>query len=184
MGWVPDVVIGDADSLDEETSRWLQKHNIPLVRHPREKDETDLELALIYAVEAGAKRIFIVGAWGGRPDQSLANLQLLAHPALTGRHAYLLGPGYRLFLLRAGETQPIEGTIGDTVSLLPLTGEACGIHTSGLRWGLAGDTLEYGSARGVSNEMIASTAKVHLQEGLLLIVHLFDPTAEQALSLS
>ncbi len=179
LGWLPQVVIGDADSLDGETRRWLEAHGVPLQRHPRAKDETDLELALLYAVEAGAEAITIVAGWGGRPDQSIANLLLLAHPALAGRRARFLGPDYEVLMLRGGEEGALEGAAGDTVSLLPLAGAARGIRTEGLRWELDGGMLRFGPARGVSNEMTAPQARVRLEEGLLLVVHLFEKPAEE-----
>jgi thiamine pyrophosphokinase len=174
LGLVPAVLVGDADSLDAETARWLEECGTPVVRHPAAKDETDLELALLYTVAAGATEILILGALGGRPDHTIANIQLLAHPELAGRRVRLLGARYEAFLLHGGEDAAVAGRVGDTVSLLPLNGEARGIHTAGLRWALAGNTLRFGPARGVSNEMTASTAHVRLEEGLLLVVHLLD----------
>lgn len=175
LGLVPHIVVGDADSLDDETTRWLGEHRAALLRHPAAKDETDLELALLYAAEAGAEEILVLGALGGRPDHLLANLQLLAHPRLVGRNVRLLGADCEAFLLRGGEQGRVRGRPGDTVSLLPLSGAAGGIHTAGLRWELRGETLRFGIARGVSNEMTAPQAHVRLEKGLLLVVHLVRP---------
>ncbi len=172
LGLVPGVVVGDGDSLDAETARWLAERGTTVVRHPAAKDETDLELALLHAVEAGAGEILVLGALGGRPDQAVANIHLLAHPALAGRRVRLLGAGYEALLLRGGEEAEVNGQPGDTISLLPLSAEARGIRTAGLRWALDRGTLRFGPARGVSNEMTAATARVGLEEGLLLLVHL------------
>ncbi len=174
LGLVPTIVVGDADSLDGETAEWLQEKGVPLLRYPRAKDETDLELALLYAVEHGAREIAVLAALGGRVDQTIANVELLVHPALAGRRVRLLGSDYEAQLLRGGEECAIGGAVGETVSLLPLSGEARGVSTSGLRWALDGATLFFGRARGVSNEMTASTARIRLEEGLLLVVHLVE----------
>jgi thiamine pyrophosphokinase len=172
LGLVPDALVGDADSLDPRTARWLAEHGATIVRHPTAKDETDLELALLYACDAGAADIVILGGWGGRPDQEVANLLLLAHPRLAGRRVRLLGASYELFLLHAGDEGTFSAAAGETVSLLPLGGETRGVHTAGLRWALAGDTLRFGPARGVSNEVTAATVRIRVEEGLLLVVHL------------
>ncbi|MBN1483436.1 MAG: thiamine diphosphokinase [Chloroflexia bacterium] len=180
LGLCPDLVIGDLDSLDPATEHWLQERRVAMQQHPRDKDETDLELALLHAARAGAQKITVLGALGGRIDQTLANLQLLAHPALAGLDVRLVGPDFSLFLLRGGESGVIEGHIGDTVSLLPLSTKAQGIRTQGLRWALNGDDLEFGPARGVSNELTQPRARVHLEQGLLLLMHLSGPApAEQ-----
>ncbi len=174
LGLVPTVVVGDADSLDGETAIWLQEKNVPLLRHPRAKDETDLELALLYAVEQGAQEIAVLAALGGRIDQTIANVELLVHPALVGHRVRLLGSNYEAQLLRGGEECTISGVVGETVSLLPLSSEARGVSTSGLRWVLDGATLLFGPARGVSNEMTGPSARVRLEAGLLLVVHLVE----------
>lgn len=178
LGLVPDVVVGDLDSLDEDTAGWLKVRGVPRVQYPPAKDETDLELALLYAAEVGAEQILVLGGWGGRPDQTIANLHLLAHPELSGRRVSLVGRGYEISLLRGGEEAEVHGSVGDTVSLLPLSDEAAGVDTAGLRWGLDGAVLRLGPARGVSNEMTDRVARVRLRQGLLLIVHLFSETAE------
>jgi len=177
LGLVPNALVGDVDSLDPETASWLAEQGTVVVRHPAAKDETDLELALLYAAQAGAGEITILGAWGGRPDQALANVQLLAHPALAGRQVRLLGTRYEALLLRGGEMATLGVTVGDTVSLLPLCAEARGVHTAGLRWALSGDTLRFGLARGISNQANAPIVQVRLEEGLLLVVHLLAAPA-------
>ena len=85
-GWQPDLVIGDMDSLDEAVAVRLQADGVAFVRHPVEKDETDLELALRAAVERGADEIVVAAALGGRIDHTLGNLALLALPT-PGRRA-------------------------------------------------------------------------------------------------
>lgn len=172
LGVIPDLVVGDVDSMDPETAEWVRAQGVALQRHSPAKDETDLELALLVAAREGAEQIDVLGAIGGRPDQTMANLCLLAHPLLAGRRVRLLGGSYEILLLRGGERLTISGRTGDTLSLLPLSETARGIHTQGLRWALTGGTLHLGLARGISNEMTADKAQIRLGEGLLLAVHL------------
>lgn len=177
LGLTPHVVVGDADSLDPETAAWLAQRGARMIRHPRAKDETDLELALLFAAQCGASEILVAGAWGGRLDQAVANLQLLAHPELSGRLVRMVGGTYEAFLVRGGEERRIQGNPGDTVSLLPFAGDVHGVRTSGLEWALAGATLRFGVGRGISNVLAAAEARVSAREGLLLVVHLVGQTA-------
>ena len=165
----PNIVIGDGDSLDAELSAWLDAHNVPRITHPTAKDETDLELALLYAVEHSAENIYIYGARGGRLDQELANIMLLALPQLAGRRTYICDPHQRAWLLQP--TSIIEGSIGDTVSLIPLGGSAHIARTQGLAWPLIDSELSYGPARGVSNRLTQSTATIQVAAGNLLCIH-------------
>jgi thiamine pyrophosphokinase len=168
-GIVPHVAIGDMDSIDATSLAELETYAIALRRFPREKDETDLELALLYAAAAGATAIDILGALGGRWDHTLANVALLALPELRERRTRLLADRQTLFLVR--DAAMLEGQAGDTVSLLPLAGDAHGVTTKGLRYPLDDATLSYERARGVSNVLLAPPGYVSLRAGLLLVVH-------------
>ena len=166
-----DVVIGDMDSLAEADRTALARRGIRFIEHPRAKDETDLELALTYAVEAGAQEIVILAALGGRLDHTLGNVLLLTLPLLVGIPTRIVSDGQEALVARSGEALQVEGQPGDLVSLLPLGGDVRAVTTTGLAWALQGDTLCFGSSRGISNEMTAASARIQIGEGVLLVVH-------------
>jgi len=170
LGLTPHLAIGDFDSLSTIELEKLEGAGVTLKRFPPDKDETDLELALLEAARRGAEAITIFGALGGRLDMTLANLQLLTHPALEKIHAEVRSGLQTAWLLRP-PGGPVRGQVGDTMSLLPLGGAAEGITTHGLRYPLKGETLTVGPARGVSNVLTQPEAYVDLQAGLLLVIH-------------
>lgn len=163
-------VIGDMDSLSSEELTVLKRDGAKLHRYPEAKNETDLELALLWAVEQGATWIRIIGALGGRLDQMVSNVYLLALPALRALDVRLVASNQEAWLVQTTETT-IEGAPGDTVSLIPLSGSVEGVRTENLFYPLRGETLTFGPARGVSNVMSADRAHVWLREGTLLVVH-------------
>lgn len=169
LGWRPHVVIGDFDSLSAEILNHLEREGVLLLRYPPEKDETDLELALQYAVQRGFEVIRILCGLGGRVDQTLANLFLLGLPMLSDRDVRLEDGEVEAFLIRSEAV--LEGAPGETVSLIPLSGAAQGVWTEGLRYSLHGETLYPEHSRGVSNEMISARARVRLSHGMLLCIH-------------
>ncbi|GAB4414174.1 MAG: thiamine diphosphokinase [Anaerolineae bacterium] len=169
-GLRPALVVGDMDSLDEATLARLRQDGAELRRFPADKDETDLELALLAVVEAGAGWVRILGAVGDRLDQTLANIMLLTLDALRGVDARLVAGRQTLWLLGPGD-HPLDGAPGDTISLIPLEGDARGVRTEGLRYPLRGETLRFGPARGVSNVIVAAGARVALDGGRLIVVH-------------
>ncbi len=170
LGVRPDVVVGDMDSLDGDILAGWERAGTLVVRHPAEKDETDLELALLYAAEQYEGEIEVMGALGGRLDQMLANIFLLAHPALVERRLTLVDPNQRAWLIQ-GRTE-VVGRKGDRVSLIPLGGDVKVQRTVGLQWELENEWLRFGPARGISNVMLGETAVVEVEEGMLLCVHL------------
>lgn len=163
-------VIGDMDSLSAAELDALVQAGAEVQRHPEEKDETDLELALLWAVEAGAQWIRVIGGIGGRFDQTLGNVYLLALPALAGCDVRLVTPTQEIYVLRPGENY-LHGQPDDTVSLIPLSTAVTGIQTENLYYSLADDTLILGPARGISNVLVAAPARVAFATGLLLVVH-------------
>ena len=172
-GMTPHVVIGDMDSLDDETLARLASAGVELVRHPAQKDATDLELALEWGIDSGATEITILGALGGRMDHVLGNILLLAHPRLAGIPARIHGNDEWLTLVRDRLT--ILGNLGDTVSLLPLCAEVTHVTTTGLEYPLQDESLRYSFSRGISNRLIEREATITLGEGLLLVVHRWSP---------
>jgi thiamine pyrophosphokinase len=177
-GRVPDLVIGDMDSLPDADRTALEAYGCRFVVHPRAKDETDLELALAYAARQGAREIIVLGALGGRLDHLLANVLLLARPELAGVSVRIADNGGEAQLIRNGEAVSLEGEPGDLVSLLPLGGDAQGVTTKGLAWPLRGETLRFALTRGVSNEMTGAAARVEVDRGYLLVVHSPPPNGE------
>lgn len=170
FGLMPHCIIGDMDSVDPALLADLQKAGVEVRRFPEAKNETDLELALLYAVERGVRWVRVIGAVGGRLDQTLSNVFLLALPALRHCDVRLAAGDEETSLLMPG-TLTIEGEAGDTISLLPMSGIARGVRTDGLAYPLNDEDLFLGPARGVSNVMEKERAHVHVREGALLVLH-------------
>ncbi len=169
LGLRPDMVVGDLDSISAADRESILSARVEIVPHPRDKDETDLELALDEALKKPSSGILIVGALGKRLDHTLGNIGMLADPALAGRDVRL-DDGLEEVLICRGQAQ-VEGERDDLLSLLPWGGPVTGIRTEGLKWPLHGETLFPEKTRGVSNEMLGETATVHVTTGLLLIIH-------------
>lgn len=169
LGFRPELVIGDLDSFPAGLGPLWQAAGTRFITAPRAKDETDLELALLYVADHYQEEIIILGGLGGRLDQTLANLMLLAHPKLRSRPVRLLTPFQTAWLIT--HFSQIEGEIGDLLSLIPLSGDALVMATTGLQWPLHQETLYFGPARGISNVLIQPKATIAIENGLVLGVH-------------
>jgi thiamine pyrophosphokinase len=177
LGLTIDRWVGDGDSLGGVGLAALRDRGIPIDQSPADKDESDTELAVAAAVRAGADDVTIVGALGGpRFDHALANVALLAHPALTGRAARLVDSAARISLIvaPAADGTPVRrslaGRVRDLVSLLPFGGDVDGVTTYGLRYPLRDEPLRTGPARGLSNVREWPDARVEVQRGRLLVI--------------
>jgi thiamine pyrophosphokinase len=169
-GCTPQIVVGDFDSLDGSLLEDLVRRGSEIRRSAVEKNETDTELAVQAAIDEGATLITLVGALGGaRFDHAMANILLLA--GFGGVPIKLVDGPSMCWLVRGPGRSAIDGNVGDLVSLLPLTGDAKGIHTKGLYYALKGEALSFGNPRGVSNVLIEEHAEVSVEDGMLLVIY-------------
>lgn len=171
LGLRIDVAVGDFDSVSREGLERAEAAGARIERHPNEKDETDLELALDDAVRAGATDVLVLGIGGGRLDHLLANVLLLASPRFAPcRIEARTGPA-RVHVIRGGEpATELRGAVGELLTLLAVGGPAVGITTRGLAYALAGESLPESTSRGVSNVVESTPATVELEDGALLAV--------------
>ena len=169
LGLSPQIVIGDFDSLSDAEVDQLQANGAKFIRHPADKDETDLELALDQALKLGATEVTLYGLLGGRWDMSIANLLLLAAPRFAGIRFHLRAGDTEAFILRGGQTLELRGQPGTTVSVIPLSAKVSGLSYDGLQWPLEEANLPFGSPRGVSNLLIQENATIRVAKGVLLV---------------
>jgi thiamine pyrophosphokinase len=177
LGLRIDCWVGDGDSIGNEALAALAMDGVEIRRVATAKDESDTELAVALALERGAGAVVVLGAFGGvRFDHALANVGLLAMPALAGRAAELLDGRTRVRLVRAPAASgapvrlELPGRLGDLVSLLPYGHGVEGVTTDGLAYPLRDEPLPAGPARGLSNVRAREDAAVTVRRGLLLVV--------------
>jgi thiamine pyrophosphokinase len=168
LGRTPNIIIGDMDSATFNFQP-LKEKGTQIIRHPREKDETDLELAIQHTLTLNPEQVIILAALGGRLDQTLGNIALISDLRPSTFDIRLDDGIEEVFFCR--DHVQINGKTGDLVSLIPWQGEVTGIVTTGLKWRLQDETLYPQKTRGISNEMTSDTAIVQIKSGLLLIVH-------------
>ena len=164
LGLTVDLVIGDLDSVSSAAVARAKK----VERHPEDKDETDLELALSAAVAAGTGSVTVVGTLGGRVDHALANLLVAAGDRWANLRIDLRIDGAQAWVVR--DHVEIVAQVGDVVSLLAVGGRATGVTTTGLAWPLANAEVKPGVGLGLSNRMAAPKAEVVVNDGTLLVI--------------
>ena|SRR5207245_4891061 len=170
MGIVPEFVVGDFDSLPPRVETELRRRGSQFITAPAEKNETDTELAIQFALEKTATHITLLGALGGqRFEHSLANILLLA--SFETIPIQLVDGDSRGWLIRGPGTTQITGQPGDFCSLFPLTAQANGVRTENLYYPLRGESLFFGKPRGISNVLLTTQASVEIADGLLFVVH-------------
>lgn len=168
QGLSPSVILGDLDSIDSFTIDKQKKSGTEVFQYPKKKDYTDLEIALQYVQELKVNEIIIYAALGNRWDQSIANILLpIIFKSIPIR---LIDKNQELVYIEGPDKKILNGQIGDTISLLPLTAAVDGITTTNLEYPLQKESLVLGSTRGISNVFLSNEALISLEQGILLCV--------------
>ncbi|WP_066318403.1 thiamine diphosphokinase [Bacillus sp. FJAT-29814] len=172
----PMMAFGDFDSVSERELAFIESKITNLKRFKPEKDETDTELALNWAVAQNPEEIRLFGATGGRLDHLLANVQLLFKPLSQGNFtkislidrkniAYLAGPG-----TYSVEKMPEKKYI----SFVPLTLNVSNLTLQGFKFPLENRHISMGSTLCISNELISEYGTFSFSEGILIVIRSHD----------
>lgn len=173
-GRIPDVLIGDLDSISDENLIKCQKGKTEIKKYPREKDQTDLELAAEYAERIlqsngdSQDEILLYAAGGKRLDHLLGNIALMLGAAKNGRRIRMVQENYQAWIILPGK-EIIYGLQGQELSLIPLSEEAK-VTSKGLYYELSDLTLFQSSTRGVSNVLREDQAEIEVHQGIVLAI--------------
>ena len=175
-GVVPDILVGDFDSLPGSLLDDFVSQGVRVVEFPADKDETDLGLALDVARREGADRVTVTAASTGRLDHTLAVAGALA--AAADLRTQLREPELRGWVLSTAlrTTLKLKG-MGATVSILA-PGWGATVSVRGVRWPLAKAELAPLSDLGMSNVIIDDEgAVIEVHAGTVLVL---SPRAARA----
>lgn len=161
LGFSPDMIVGDLDSAPPEVLE--QYHETLRLTVPRDKDQTDLEIALEAIQPATRDQVVLIGAFGGRVDHLLGNLYLLTRYPKRVRAV-----SRREEIWSIDDQESLTVSVGQELSLLPLGGPVIGVTTRGLKWELNGKTLDK-SFLGISNICVQEEVEIKVASGDLLI---------------
>jgi thiamine pyrophosphokinase len=162
LGIIPDLIMGDFDSISSEAMQEFS--NVQKIAFLKDKDETDLELAILKAFSLNPKKVGLFAATGNRTDHTLVNLYLLTR---FGLKLHIESENETIFVLNSEKTFKINTEPMQTISLLPLGPEASGVTTKGLKWELDNSTLNK-NFLSISNNCLETSFEISIKKGELL----------------
>lgn len=172
---IPDVAIGDFDTIDHDTVSYFKQNQKTVVKTLQpEKDMTDTESAIDYAIFAGSSEIWVLGGTGTRLDHTLGNINSLWIAKERGVSCIILDEHNRIELVDKYAKIIKEQQYGYYVSFLPLTSTVQHITLKGFKYPLSDATLTIGNSFGVSNEIEEEIAEVSFSEGILIMIQSKD----------
>ena len=176
---VPELLIGDADSGSPAAWQWGESLRIPILRHPVDKDWTDLQLALAeLAVRRPGATALLTGGLGRRFDHAYSNVFCLQAAKESGiQAAGLADETEALFFVAGGERLTARLVQSPTViSLMPLTPVCTKVASRGVHWPLTDATLTMNRPAGICNRPAAGSDRVDISlgSGLLGVYFCWD----------
>lgn len=171
MSVMPDIIIGDMDSSEKTYIDYYILRGVEFRKHPADKDKTDTELCLEYAMEF-SDEIVLLGATGSRLDHTLANISLLRLGLEKNIRMSVVDSNNQVFLI--DKSIELTGQPGELFSLLPISEKVEGLYTYGAHYELADATIELGSSYGVSNYFKSNKVRISIESGLLLVIKSID----------
>lgn len=169
LGLVPDLLTGDFDSIDKESRELFRSERTEIVKWPVDKDESDFELCLNRLISEGFSEFIIAGAFGGRPDHMLFNLDCAVN-LLSGAEVTFYDGSIMARLIRSEQEACLESLYGRELSLVPCTQNVTGVTVQGVKWPLKGVELTKGSSLSLSNRIEGRATTVSVGLGVLLTV--------------
>jgi thiamine pyrophosphokinase len=163
---VPDLLVGDFDSISSETLEFF-KGKTSIKSYAEEKDFTDTEAALHEAIERGVDEIDFLGCTGSRLDHFVGNLALLDQSEKAGVKAFMYDDHNKIFLMRSPGI--IEKSFGRYISFQGFRSSVKGFGVKGVKYPLWNYELKFGDPRAISNEFVQEKISVTFTEGALLV---------------
>lgn len=163
---IPELWLGDFDSSDQTL---IDKYdNVPREVFPADKDMTDSALACERALQNGAKKLILCGAFGGqRSDHSLSHMTQALMIAEKGISVLLtsgLEEGWPLL------PKPFIYDLPDEC-LFSIIGfsDLKGLTLAGVKWPIYDKNVSFGSSLTLSNH-ICGTFSCHLGSGRAILL--------------
>lgn len=173
LGIVPDLILGDFDSIGEQEAKELariqQADPERVVILPVEKDDTDMLAAIRAGLSEGCREFYIYGGQGGRLDHTIANIQCLKYLKECGAAGYMLDGSGTICVIKDEAVSFAPETSG-YFSLFSLGDRAEGVTIRNMKYELEDAEITNSYPIGISNEFIGKQAFVAVQRGTLVII--------------
>lgn len=165
---LPDLIIGDLDSLTDINKKFFIEKDINILKYPVEKDQTDSEIAVDYCSEHKFDKLYITGALGGRIDQQLANLNLLEYIYELNLEAEIISNNINISLIN--KYKKFTAKKGYRLSLIPQSQNIHNLTIKGCKYNLKDQDINRSQSRGISNLIEEDWAEIKFESGLLIYI--------------
>jgi thiamine pyrophosphokinase len=165
-GFLPDLIIGDLDSISSFNS-----HKVPMLKID-EQESNDLEKSLRYCLAQGKENVLVLGAFGHRLDHILTNIYVLKK-YYQSLNIIFIDDKEIAFICPKNKHYEIHNKKDTYISLYPMNEHTGPITTKGLLYSLDNEFLSINYRLGTLNKIISNHASILNQNGDLLLIMAF-----------
>ncbi|KPB04321.1 thiamine diphosphokinase [Bacillus sp. CHD6a] len=170
----PAKAFGDFDSITSEELQNIKTQLPHAEIYPSEKDETDTELAVNWALEQNPALIRIFGGTGGRLDHFLGNIQLVLKGLERTTLIEIHDIQNKLFACKEGTYSIKKDVFLPFISFMPITPDVKGITLTGFKYPLEKKHIRFGDTLCISNELEVEIGTFSFDEGILMVIRSRD----------
>ncbi|MFB6466595.1 thiamine diphosphokinase [Cytobacillus sp. Hz8] len=172
----PHIAFGDFDSVSEQEYDLILNHVPNVNQYQAEKDETDMELAIEWALKQNPEIIRIFGGTGGRLDHLFANVQLLLRPIIQEKKTIIeMIDRQNIVSVRKEGKYPLK-KMGEYryISFVPISADVNNLTLEGFKYPLKDCHIPLGSTLCISNELINTYGTFSFTKGILMVIRSRD----------
>lgn len=175
-GMKPQAAFGDFDSVSAAEWDCIQQEVKNIHTFPAEKNETDLELALQWALTLQPEKLMVFGATGGRLDHFFGMISLLTSNSVIVHNTKIevIDRFNRLSICGPGVKKVWRDYAYKYFSFFPVTKEVKGFTLEGFKYPLTNHTVQLGSTLYVSNELAGESGTFSFTDGILMVIRSSD----------
>ncbi|TYC03028.1 MAG: thiamine diphosphokinase [Kosmotoga sp.] len=162
---LPDLLIGDLDSIDRKTLIWCKENCVEMKSFDRSKDETDTELALLEVYKRGFKEIQLLNALGDRPDHFLTTIYLL-YSYFKKMDIFISAENLVCSVLTGNNHLKAEE--GEIWSILPVGENIPSVTLKGFKYEIDNKTMPFNKPFGTSNISKSNEVTVNIEKGAVI----------------
>lgn len=167
---LPNVSIGDYDSIKAISYQWLKDNKINMLEYPSKKNKTDMELCLDYAIENCSDTIIITGGTGFRLDHTLANMMMMVEYHKRQINIIMEDDYNKIFVISGDNRIETTQNIGSNISVIPVGNSIDNVELKGLEYFSDNLKLPFGSSLGVSNVIVDSIIEINVNIGVAFAI--------------
>lgn len=162
----PNTLIGDLDSISENSLDKVKKNGVDIIAFNSNKDQTDFELALNYLEGVDKSIIYIIGGESGEIDHLLSIFLLIPSKSFFENIIWVYGDKRIIFR----QNLKLNVQKMSKFSIIPLS-DLSNLSIDGAEWSLENKNIQFGETTTLRNVANKDEINVNCDKGVFAFIY-------------